>query len=46
MKFPDKFYWGEKAWEAFARPCQIFLEFAKRNIDKAYNTCKVPTTQL
>ena len=30
---------GEKAWDAFARPCQVFLEFANRNIDKVYCSC-------
>jgi len=32
---------GEK-WNGthFARPCQIFLEFMKRNIDKVYCSCK------
>ncbi len=29
--------WGEKAWEAFARPCQIFLEDTNRNINKVYS---------
>jgi hypothetical protein len=31
---------GEKAREAFARPCLVFLEVTKRNIDKVYSSCK------
>ncbi len=27
---------GEKAWDAFARPCQVFLEYTNRNTDKVY----------
>lgn len=29
MNFPEGFYWGEKAWEAFARPCQILYELCE-----------------
>jgi hypothetical protein len=35
---------GEKARGAIARPCQIFLELSKRNIDKVYSACKAPAS--
>ncbi|MCA9366234.1 hypothetical protein KC722_01505 [Candidatus Kaiserbacteria bacterium] len=41
MQFPEGFYWGEKAWHAFARPCLMFLEVMNKNVDKVYRTCKV-----
>lgn len=31
---------GETVWETVARPCQVFLEVTKRNIDKVYSSCK------
>ena len=31
---------GEKAWEAFARPCLVFSEYLEENIDKVYSSCK------
>jgi hypothetical protein len=31
---------GEKARGAFARPCEVFLELANRNIRKVYSFCK------
>ena len=39
-KFPEGFYWGEKVWETFARPCQLFLEFTRRNNDTVYSLGK------
>jgi hypothetical protein len=31
---------GEKAWEAFARSCQIFFKLALKNIDNLNSFCK------
>ena len=31
---------GEKAWEAFARPCQVVSEYLEENIYKVYSSCK------
>lgn len=31
---------GEKVWETFARPCHIFSEYLKENMDKVYSSCK------
>ncbi len=31
---------GEKVWETFARGCQEFLDFKKRNSDNLNSACK------
>jgi len=31
---------GEKAWEAFARGCLVFLEVTKRNADNINSSCR------
>lgn len=31
---------GEKAWEACARDCQLFLELVRRNSDNLNSSCK------
>jgi len=36
---------GEKAWDAFARPFEKFLERANRNVQKVYCVCKASVPQ-
>ena len=32
--------WGEKAWDAFARSCQRYLEVTNKYSDNLYSDCK------